>query len=308
MSRHVAILGEESGQGMRNANGECIEHFGFVDGRSQPLFLKEDLGDETGRTDGATVWSPALGAGRAIVPDRAAPLPRLQFGSYLVFRKLEQNVRMFMHEKAVLAKRLKLTAADAARAGAMVIGRFEDGTPLVLQGAAGMHSPVPNDFTYDSDPDGTKCPLFAHIRKVNPRGGSIAAEASERRHLMVRRAQTYGVRTDGVHDGQLSTKPTGGVGLLFMAFNASIAEQFEFVQQAWLNNPWFPVVGPEDPSPGLDLLAGQGARPRIKCPLTWGTSQDNPTATKAVQATAQVVAMKGGAYFFVPSLAFLRSV
>ena len=66
---------------------------------------------------------------------------------------------------------------------------------------------------------------------------------------MVRRAQTYGVRTDGVHDGQLSTKPTGGVGLLFMAFNASIAEQFEFVQQAWLNNPWFPVVGPEDPPP-----------------------------------------------------------
>ena len=308
LCRHVAILGEESGQGMRNANGECIEHFGFVDGRSQPLFLKEDLGDETGRTDGATVWSPALGAGRAIVPDRAAPLPRLQFGSYLVFRKLEQNVQMFMREKAVLAKRLKLTAADAARAGAMVIGRFEDGTPLVLQGAAGMHSPVPNDFTYDSDPDGTKCPLFAHIRKVNPRGGSIAAEARERRHLMVRRAQTYGVRTDGVHDGQLSTKPTGGVGLLFMAFNASIAEQFEFVQQAWLNNQWFPVVGPEDGPPGLDLLAGQGARRRIKCPLTWGTSQDNPTATKTVQAPAPVVAMKGGAYFFMPSLAFLRSV
>src|SRR5262249_41502783 len=93
LSQHVAILGEEAGQGMRNANGQCIEHFGFVDGRSQPLFLKEDLGDETGRTDGATVWSPALGAGRAIVPDRAAPLPRLQFGSYLVFRKLEQNVQ-----------------------------------------------------------------------------------------------------------------------------------------------------------------------------------------------------------------------
>jgi deferrochelatase/peroxidase EfeB len=190
----------------------------------------------------------------------------------------------------------------------MIIGRFEDGTPLVLQGAAGMHTPVPNDFTYDSDPDGTKCPLFAHIRKVNPSGGSIATEESERKHLMVRRAQTYGVRTDGVHDGELSTKPTGGVGLLFMAFNAEIAEQFEFVQQAWLNNPWFPVVGPEDGPPGLDPLAGQGARPRIKCPLTWGTSQDNPTPSKVVRATAQVVAMKGGAYFFMPSLAFLRNV
>lgn len=304
----VAILGEESGQGMRNANGDCIEHFGFVDGRSQPLFLKEDLGEEIGRTDGATAWNPGLGAGRAIVPDRAAPLPRVHFGSYLVFRKLEQNVHLFMREKAALAERLRLTPADVARAGAMVIGRFEDGTPLVLQRAAGMHSPVPNAFTYDSDPDGTKCPLFAHIRKVNPRGGSIASETRERRHLMVRRAQTYGVRADDMQDGQLSTKPTGGVGLLFMAFNASIAEQFEFVQQTWANNPWFPVVGPGERAPGPDLLAGQGARPRIACPLKWGTSQDRPTATKTVPPIAQVVSMKGGEYFFMPSLAFLRSV
>ncbi len=307
-SKAVAIIGEESGQGMRNANGECVEHFGYVDGRSQPLFLKEDLSDEIGRADGASVWDPGLGAGRAIVPDRGAPVPRLQFGSYLVFRKLEQNVRLFMRERAALARRLNLTGADRARAGAMVIGRFEDGTPLVLQRTAGMRSPVPNDFTYDSDPDGTKCPFFSHIRKVNPRGSGSFSEARERRHLMVRRAQTYGVRTDDVHDGKVSSKPAKGVGLLFMAFNASIAEQFEFVQQAWVNNPWFPVVGPSDAPPGPDLLAGQGARPRITCPLTWGTSQDHPTATRAVPPPAQVVAMKGGEYFFMPSLAFLRSV
>ena len=179
-----------------------------------------------------------------------------------------------------VAKRLELRGADADRAGAMVIGRFEDGTPLILQGDDGMDSPVPNDFTYDSDPDGTKCPLFAHIRKVNPRGGSIATEARERRHLMVRRAQTYGVRPTACTTAAI-TKPPGGVGLLFMAFNTSIAEQFEFVQQSWLNNPWFPVVGPEDRPAGLDLLAGQGARSRITCPLTWGTSQDYPPATKA---------------------------
>lgn len=307
-TREIAILGEETGQGMRNADGDCVEHFGFVDGRSQPLFLKEDLGEEIGRTDGATVWNPGLGAGRAIVPDRAAPVPRVQFGSYLVFRKLEQNVQLFMREKAALAERLHLAPADVARAGAMIIGRFEDGTPLALQRTAGMHNPVPNDFTYNSDPDGTKCPLFAHIRKVNPRGSGSFSEVRERRHLMVRRAQTYGVRTDGVQDGRLSTKPTGGVGLLFMAFNASIAEQYEFVQQAWANNPWFPVVGPGDRAPGPDLLAGQGARPRITCPLTWGTGQDHPTATKAVAPPAPVVAMKGGEYFFMPSLAFLRNV
>lgn len=304
----VALLGEESGQGMRNANGDCIEHFGYVDGRSQPLFLKEDLSEEVGRSDGTTGWNPGFGAGRAIVPDRAAPEPRLHFGSYLVFRKLEQNVRLFMRERAALARRLRLPRGDVARAGAMIIGRFEDGTPLVLQRSAGMSHPVPNDFTYENDPDGAKCPLFAHIRKVNPRGSGSFSEARERRHLMVRRAQTYGVRTDDVHDGKATTKPTGGVGLLFMAFNASIAEQFEFVQQAWANNPWFPVVGPSDLAPGPDLLAGQGVRRRITCPLTWGTGLDHPTPVRAVPPPAQAVAMRGGEYFFMPSLAFLRSV
>ena len=84
----------------------------------------------------------------------AAVDPLSQFGSYFVFRKLEQNVRLFKDEEEKLADRLGLTGDDAERAGAMIIGRFEDGTPLAVQADAGSHSPVQNDFTYDSDGDG----------------------------------------------------------------------------------------------------------------------------------------------------------
>jgi hypothetical protein len=172
-----------------------------------------------------------------------------------------------------------------------------------------MHSPVPNNFDYKSDPDGGKCPFFGHIRKVNPRGsGGFEPEAQERLHIMARRGQTYGVRSDNPNDGKLDNKPTGDVGLLFMAFNANIAEQFEFAQNVWANNPGFPKVPAGATAPGLDLVIGQGARPDIRCPVSWGADPKDVKDNKTTKAVPQAVTMKGGEYFFMPSLAFLRSL
>lgn len=302
----VHILGEEKGHGLHNSNGDGIEHFGYVDGRSQPLFLTEDIDDERLTTDGATNWDPAFALNRVIVPDTAAPDPSRHFGSYFVFRKLEQNVKQFKKQEKALAKRLHLKGEDAERAGAMLVGRFEDGTPLTTQFADGNHHPVPNDFDYDSDPNGAKCPFFAHIRKVNPRGsGGFEQVDVERLHIMARRGQTYGVRTDQPNDGRIENKPSKDVGLLFMAFNADIAEQFEFAQSTWANNPGFPRVPPGAGAPGLDLVIGQSSTPRpdIHCPVEWGGS-----TTATTTATPQAVTMKGGEYFFMPSLAFCRSL
>ena len=302
----VHILGEEKGHGLHNSNGDGIEHFGYVDGRSQPLFLTEDIDDERLTADGATNWDPAFALNRVIVPDTAAPDPAKHFGSYFVFRKLEQNVKQFKKQEKALAKRLHLKGDDAERAGAMLVGRFEDGTPLTTQFADGNHHPVPNDFDYDSDPNGAKCPFFAHIRKVNPRGsGGFEPVDGERLHIMARRGQTYGVRTDQPNDGRIENKPSKDVGLLFMAFNADIAEQFEFAQSTWANNPGFPRVPPGAGAPGLDLVIGQSPNPRpdIHCPVEWGG-----TTTATTTATPQAVTMKGGEYFFMPSLAFCRSL
>ncbi|MEU1816973.1 hypothetical protein ABZ543_17515 [Streptomyces roseifaciens] len=295
----LRVLGKEVGRGMRNANGDGIEHFGYVDGRSQPLFLTEDLEDERRGTDGVSVWDPGEALARILVADPAAPDPATDFGSYFVLRKLEQNVRAFRKAEEELADALKLDNDDRERAGAMLVGRFKDGTPLTLQATPGAHSPVMNDFTYASDGAADKCPFQAHIRKTNPRGsGGFEPPEAERLHLMARRGQTYGERTDGPGD----ELPEGGVGLLFMAFNSDLVDQFEFTQRNWANSAGFPDSGSE-PAPGLDPVIGQGSRPPATWPRVWGQEEG-----QEVPAPAQTVIMKGGEYFFMPSLAFLRSL
>lgn len=308
-SAGVTVLGEETGQGLHNSNGDGIEHFGYVDGRSQPLFLTEDIDDERLRTDGATTWDPGFAPDRVVTPDPASPDPTKHFGSYFVFRKLEQDVKTFKGEEKKLARRLGLQGSDEERAGAMLIGRFEDGTPLTSQFADGSHNPVPNNFNYDSDPDGAKCPFFGHIRKVNPRGsGGFEPVADERLHIMARRGQTYGIRVDNPNDGQIANKPSKDVGLLFMAFNVDIANQFEFAQATWANNPGFPRVPAGAHPPGLDQVIGQGLRPDIRCPLHWGADAKDTTSNRVTTSVPQAVTMKGGEYFFMPSLAFLRNL
>ena len=303
---HVSV---QEGHGLHNHNGEGIEHFGYVDGRSQPIFFTEDVEDERLRRDGATNWDPKFGPGRAIVPDPTGADPLSQFGSYLVYRKLEQNVRLFKDEENKLATRLGLTGDDAERAGAMIIGRFEDGTPLATQAKAGSHSPVQNDFTYNSDSDGGKCPFFAHIRKVNPRSsGGFEPPTGERLHIMARRGQTYGVRTDDPNDGKIKNKPETDVGLLFMAFNVNIDQQFEFAQKSWVNTAGFPKVPAGREAPGLDMVIGQGKRTSIDGPKTWGADFAVAAQHKVVAAVPQAVTMKGGEYFFMPSLPSLASL
>jgi Dyp-type peroxidase family len=304
----ITVLGEELGRSLTNADGHGIEHFGYVDGRSQPLFLVEDVKDETDDQDGTDNWDPAFPLRQVVVPDVAAPDPQVHFGSYFVFRKLEQNVALFKQGEEDLADRLGLVGEDRERAGAMLVGRFEDGTPLTVQKNAGGHDPVMNNFDYGSDEAGSKCPFSAHIRKVNPRGfggapgGAPTNVPFERSHIMARRGQTYGHRTDDP-GAELppAARPTGGVGLLFMAFNADIAAQFEFSQAAWADNPTFPFTSPTPA--GLDPVIGQGNRPEVDFPTRWGKGDRTTAAT-----VAQAVTTKGGQYFFFPSLAFLDTL
>jgi hypothetical protein len=50
-------------------------------------------------------------------------------------------------------------------------------------------------------------------------------------------------------------------------------------------------------------VIGQGARPKAASALTWGGARSKPIA-----AAPQAVTMKGGEYFFMPSLAFLKGL
>jgi Dyp-type peroxidase family len=293
MPDSVTVVGEETGLYQRNGEGDGIEHFGYVDGRSQPLFLTQDVDEERATTDGAEVWPRAFPLKQILVKDPAAR-SSFAYGSYLVFRKLEQNVLRFKEQEDRLADDLGLGGEDRERAGALLVGRFEDGTPVTLQREAGAHHPVMNDFTYASDGDGMKCPHYAHIRKVNPR------DDGTRSHLMARRGQTYGVRRDDP-SGEgvpVNRRPTGGVGLLFMAFNSNIAAQFEYTQQQLANAAGTGATG------GIDPVMGQGPRARVRSPTAWGAL---PAKVRATDPVAQAVTMKGGEYFFAPSLAFLKA-
>ncbi len=133
VSAFAEVVQIERGAALRAADGEGIEHFGYVDGRSQPIFFSTDLPGE-GTT---AVWDPLEPLEHVLVKDHTVSAAD-SFGSYFVFRKLEQNVQKFAVLEAALAQRLDLKGKDITRAGAMAVGRFKDGTPLVLSPTDGL--------------------------------------------------------------------------------------------------------------------------------------------------------------------------
>ncbi len=308
----------QQGSGLEDADGNGIEHFGYVDGRSQPLVLVEDLEAEAAGKDGIAFWDPRTPLNAALIEDPGAPQGTNSFGSYLIFRKLEQNVLAFKRREQEVATALGLEGEARELAGAMLVGRFEDGTPVTRSDRARGGKKVANDFNYAADDEGTRCPFHAHIRKTNPRGsGGFESPEDEHKHLFIRRGIPYADKPRSVNPGCVPDAdsveqfdrvvapllPTDGVGLLFMAYNSDLANQFKFMQAAWANNPGFPSGGPH----GLDPVIGQGPLDSgdQKLPTHW--SQGGTISGSAVDFSG-FVTMKGGEYFFSPSLTFLKGL
>jgi Dyp-type peroxidase family len=302
-SQQITLLIVEWGHTLRNANGDGIEHFGYADGVSQPIYLTDDMPHH--QPEGAKDnplwedidrWDPGLHSAEelALLPD---PLGNggQAMGSFLVFRKLRQNVLEFKEAEERLAQRLGLLTGDEERAGAMLIGRFEDGTPLVERGSAGLIRPIVNNFNYDDDANGSRCPFHAHIRKTNPRGETKAQ--AERLHTLTRRGIPFG----SVEDAQQEDGEP--VGLLFMCFQRNIGQQFEFVQTAWANEPDFLF---NQKKPGIDPIIGQPDKSlppdKYRFNYTYG-------ATGCRRAGFdQFVSLMGGEYFYAPSLSGLDNL
>jgi deferrochelatase/peroxidase EfeB len=185
----------------------------------------------------------------------------------------------------------------------MAVGRFEDGTPILGSSGPGQGPRQNNDFRFDGDAKGERCPFHAHIRKVNPRGdlirGTALTEPAERQRRITRRGITYGARTmrpsplramDGL--------PSKGVGLLFMCFQADIRRQFAFMQKEWCNDANFPAK-----ATGVDPVVGQ--RVKEDCPdHRWPNGAGAPLSFRF----ESFVRMKGGEYFFAPSLPYFDTL
>ena len=311
-----SIVHIQHGKSLKNAADIGIEHFGYVDGRSQPLMLQEDIAKELGSAGGSR-WDPAFPLSTALIKDPGTT-DTVSFGSLFIFRKLEQDVRGFKTREQQVANVLGLTGEARELAGALIVGRFENGTPVTLSDEARAQMP-PNDFNYTGDA-GSRCPFHAHIRKSNPRGsGGAEPESAERLHLMARRGIPFEDVKRAIHPDELSEAeslaeftakvapklPSGGVGLLFMAYNRSIAQQFKFTQQTWVNSSGFPAQPPG--LHGIDPVIGQGAVTpgEQKMVKTW----DDPASPNPGNVDfAGFVHMKGGEYFFSPSLTFLKNL
>lgn len=318
------VVKTQLGKALHNDAGAGIEHFGYVDGRSQPLMLAEDIEKEANEAGGIAHWDPTVGLNAALVPDPLVPPPptgtspeNIAFGSFFIFRKLEQNVEEFKRTELKLALELKLPPDKMEIAGAMCVGRFEDGTPVTMSNKE-RDLEVPNDFDYTGDA-GSRCPFHAHIRKTNPRGsgGFGVPEKVEKAHLMPRRGIPYEDKPRLTHPNGLPgattlkefedlvapLAPEDGVGLLFMAYNSNLKNQFVFTQAQWANSQGFPEAPKQ---PGIDPVIGQGLN--IAGGHEWPTEWDNPAAGVTAFNFKVAVKMLGGEYFFAPSLLWLRTV
>jgi hypothetical protein len=178
---------------------------------------------------------------------------------------------------------------------AKVVGRWPDGSPLVLRPHAGDRDlgddrKRANDFVYAGDPDGMACPRGAHIRRANPRDGLRAGSRLTARHRLLRRGMPYGPPLPEGADDDGEDR-----GLVFVSFQASIERQFEIVQARWLNDGDAFGLG-RSPDPVAGAVGDGGTRLQFG-----GRPPHYATAMRAF------VTPRGGEYLFVPGLAALRA-
>jgi len=300
---------------------EQREHFGFTDGITQPII--EGSGQE--RRSGSVVKAGEFILGYRneygklpFVPNVAPELDVAGHledcepdhrrralghnGSYLVVRELDQRVYDFWRYQREAAERLNpgSTAADGAvRLAAKCVGRWPSGAPLVnAPDADDRRLAQDDDFGYFwRDRDGQRCPIGAHIRRTNPRDSlepdPIDSKRAVARHRLLRRGRSYGPAIDA--PWRVASDDGVERGLFFICLNSNIRRQFEFVQQTWVNNPKFgglyqerdPLIGDNDGAASDFTIPGEPTRQRL-------------------EGLPRFVDVRGGEYFFLPSVRALR--
>ena len=293
-----------------NGIGSEGEHFGFADPISQPPIEGADTpsypGDGVLEPDGT--WRP-LKPGEFLLgyEDEAgpagtqAPEPfelRLN-GTYMVFRKLYQDVAAFRRYLATAAK--SLYGSDDQHhqelVAAKMMGRWRSGCPVDLSPdkddpAIAADPQRRNNFTYAGDDQGLRCPLGSHLRRSNPRATPLKRATAVRRHRLIRRGVEYGPH---LPDGVLEDDGVDR-GLINLFIQADIERQFEFVQNEWMKGGEFIGLDPNEQDP-INGVGGEGSQmvvPGAKRPFLF----DLPT----------FVRVKGGEYLFVPGLKALEGI
>lgn len=296
--------------------GSSVDHFGFRDGISQPEAVP-GIGDDDPRghlagpadadhfpppKDPPFAYSNQVRLGEVLLGfrnDNQDHAPQVDSGaagerprfpgwmigsSFLVVRKIAQHRRAF---DQVIGQQVGLPETLSAEEqreeiAARLVGRYRDGRPLVGTG---------NDFDYAADPKGQGCPLAAHIRRANPRDQFHGRRAPR----LLRRGMSFG--PDLASDGSNIDAPRG---VMFMAYNASIAEQFETVQR-WMNGGNSTGIASFQNDPLIGTKGKSGEQRNFR--FVYGTGPDRRVIH--VLIPAPLTSLHWGAYLFTPSRAAL---
>jgi Dyp-type peroxidase family len=284
------------------------EHFGFTDGFGNPDYLgvARDSQPGQGKLTPDGKWAP-LATGELLLgyADEAgelpvAPVPHLlaSNGTFMVYRKLHQNVATF---RAYLDNQASHYAGGKEKLASKFIGRWRDGTPVELSPdqpdpALTQDPSRSTNFSYAADAQGTRCPVGAHVRRVHPRDAFGFNGRLINRRRITRRGLPYG---RAVAEDQPASD-SGEHGVLFIALNASLSRQFEFVQQQWINYG-------NDARLGNDkdiLLGSHGGHGRFV--VQGDTTPTNPPFV--CSGLPDFVELRGGDYFFLPSITALGMI
>ena len=295
------------------------EHFGFRDGLSQP-FIAEFASSEKATSQANNQHNTiALGEFLLGYPNqygKVTEVPKvkkesggeIEFGhngTYLVMRQLEQEVKEFWEYMEKCSRNADGTTNMEAciTLAAKMVGRWPNGAPLV--NSPRFNDPQDDDgkeflFQFDKKENFGKCPLGAHIARVNPRD-SLDKDLDEsfrvaNHHRLLRRGRSYGQPfITSMKPDELFAKANNEQeerGLHFICLNANISRQFEFVQNTWINNTKFHGLYDD-----ADPIAGTN-----ECSFTL---PERPVS-RYLTGIPAFVRVRGGGYFFMPSISALE--
>ena len=323
LSGSIKVVYSEIGT-VRPGQNRGREHFGFIDGISQPGIRGLTRPSRPGAAHQGLPGQDLVWPGEFVLgypgqdpqdpekPGPIAPLPApwARNGSYMVFRRLEQRVPEFRSFVAAQAARLGVYPELLA---ARMVGRWRSGAPLEL---AALHDNLSlaaddmrnNDFDYADDPFQRACPYAAHIRKANPRDDPFGGKAETLRHRIIRAGIPFGPE---VMPGETRTMHSRG--LMFVCYQASIERQFEFIQSRYSNNPQF--VGdkrrPDEGipvAPGFDPIVGQAQGGGARAMDEPAPNYPIGNRRSKLEMPEPFVVLTAAGYFFTPSITALRTV
>jgi deferrochelatase/peroxidase EfeB len=275
-------------------------HFGYTDGISHPDICWNDVPVTPTQVDFRNFLLGYSTPGCPSTPDDGPAADLVRDSTYGAFRWLYQDVAAFNLFLRTQGPRLfpSLATADAEELlAAKMMGRWRDGTPLVLSpDRPDSQLTTSNDFSYATqDPDGHRCPFSAHIRVVNPRDTPLDPIV-EGVPQILRRGMPYGPPLQGSEDDGADR---GIVGIFLCA---DLLRQFYTLTDWVKQNDFSPVYDSNRRT--QDALIGNRAVPGASAKFTLPGQGGSAT----VKGLPDFVHTKGTAFLLYPGKATLAAL